>query len=65
MTSADFCPVTTKIPSRRAMPLHRPLPVRSLAAGNSPQRPGLDRPVPPCLELRFSLASLRPTDLPR
>jgi hypothetical protein len=65
MASADFCPVTTKIPSRRAMPLSRLLPVRSLAADNSPQRLGLVLPVPPVLDLRFSFASLRPTDLPR
>ena len=64
MVSADFCPVTTKIPSRGAMPKSRSLPVRSLAAGNSPQRPGLGHPVPPFLELRFSSASVRPTDLP-
>jgi len=47
------------------MPLLRLLPVRSLAAGNSPQRPGLDVPVAPFLDLRFCSASLRPTDLPR
>ena len=65
MASADFCPVTTKIPSRRAMPLSRSLPVRSLAAGSLPQRPGLDDPVTPFLELQFSFASPCPTDLPR
>jgi len=47
------------------MSLSRSLPVRSLAAGSLPQRPGLVDPVAPSLELRFSFASLCPTDLPR
>jgi len=51
---ADFCPVTAKIPSRRAMVLPCLLPVRSLAAGSLPQRLGLGDPVSPFLELRFS-----------
>lgn len=47
MIAADFCRITTGIPSRRAMPLSRSLPLRSLAAGNPPQRLGLGIPVRP------------------
>jgi hypothetical protein len=47
MTAADFCRITTGIPSRRATPLSRSLPLRSLAVDNSPQRLGLGLPVRP------------------
>ena len=47
MIAADFCRITTGIPSRRAMSLSRSLPLRSPAAGNPPQRLGLDIPVRP------------------
>ena len=40
MAAADLCPVTTRIPSRRAMPLFRSLPVCSFAAGNFAATPG-------------------------
>jgi len=39
------------------MSLRRLPPVRSLATGNSPQRLGLDDPVSPFLEVRFSTTS--------